>query len=116
MPRGLGSSGLTDPDSVPEIPDQPITRPGGIWLLGDHRVGCGDSTSAADVTPVLAGSESHLMITDPPYGVGYGTRTGAGAATSTGASSRGASYSMMIAPTGGKSMRKGPPVPSRWSG
>ena len=46
---GLGSSGLTDPDNVPEIADQPVTRPGDIWLLGDHRVGCGDSTSPADV-------------------------------------------------------------------
>jgi ParB-like chromosome segregation protein Spo0J len=53
---GLGSSGLTDPDAIPEIPDQPVTRPGDVWLLGDHRVGCGDSTSAADVEPVLAGS------------------------------------------------------------
>src|SRR4029077_12173914 len=44
----LGSSGLTNPDSVPEVPDQPVTRLGDIWLLGDHRVGCGDSTSAAD--------------------------------------------------------------------
>src|SRR5436190_2781255 len=68
---GLGSSGLTDPDSVPAVPDQPVTRPGDIWLLGDHRVGCGDSTSRADVAPVLAGSAPHLMITDPPYGVGY---------------------------------------------
>jgi DNA modification methylase len=68
---GLGSSGLTDPDSVPEVPDQPVTRLGDIWLLADHRVGCGDSTSAADVTPVLAGSEPHLMIADPPYGVSY---------------------------------------------
>ena len=67
----LGSSGLTDPDSVPEIPDQPVTRRGDIWLLGDHRVICGDSTSAADVTPVLAGSQPLLMVTDPPYGVGY---------------------------------------------
>src|ERR1700687_4019135 len=40
----LGSSGLTDPDSVPEVPDQPVTRIGDIWLLDDHRVGCGDST------------------------------------------------------------------------
>ena len=47
--RGLGSSGLTDPDRVPAVPDQPITRPGDIWLLGDHRVGCGDSTSRACV-------------------------------------------------------------------
>src|SRR5438477_3895034 len=68
---GLGSSGLTDPDSVPEIPDQPVTRPGDGWLLGNHRVGCGNSTSAADVAPVLAGSQPHLMITDPPYGVEY---------------------------------------------
>jgi DNA modification methylase len=67
----LGSSGLTDPDSVPEVPDQPVTRPGDAWLLGDHRVGCGDSTSAADVALVLAGSQPHLMVTDPPYGVGY---------------------------------------------
>ena len=68
---GLGSSGLTDPDSIPEILEQPVTRPGDIWLLGDHRVGCGDSTNSADVARVLAGTEPHLMVTDPPYGVGY---------------------------------------------
>ena len=69
--KGFGSSGLTDPDSVPQVTDQPVTRLGDIWLLGDHRVGCGDSTSADDVTPVLAGSQPHLMVADPPYGVGY---------------------------------------------
>jgi hypothetical protein len=68
---GLGSSGLTDPDSVPELPDQPVTRPGDLWLAGDHRVGCGNSTSRVDVEQVLAGSQPHMMITDPPYGVGY---------------------------------------------
>src|SRR6202045_2567820 len=68
---GLGSSGLTDPDSVPDVPDQAVSRLGDLWLLGDHRVGCGDSTSAADVTEVLVGAEPHLMVTDPPYGVGY---------------------------------------------
>jgi DNA modification methylase len=68
---GLGSSGLTDPEAIPEISDQPVTRSGDVWLLGDHRVGCGDSTSAADVALVLAGSEPHLMIADQPYGVGY---------------------------------------------
>ena len=67
----LGSSGLTDPDSVPEAPDQPVTEPGDIWQLGDHRVGCGDSTSATDVAAVLGASEPHLMIADPPYGVSY---------------------------------------------
>ena len=39
--------------------------------MGDHRVGCGDSTIAANVEPVLAGSQPHLMVSDPPYGVGY---------------------------------------------
>src|SRR4029077_403837 len=69
--KGVGSGGLTDPDSVPEITDQPVSRPGDIWLLGNHRVGCGDSTSAVDVMPVLAGSQPHLMVAGPPYGVGY---------------------------------------------
>src|ERR1700731_1522559 len=68
---GLGSSGLTDPDSVPEVLEQPVTQLGDLWLLGDHRVGCGDSTNSADVAQVLAGTEPHLMVTDPPYGVGY---------------------------------------------
>jgi DNA modification methylase len=68
---GLGPSGLTDPDSVPDLPEQPVTRHGDLWLLGEHRVGCGDSTNAADVAPVLAGCEPHLMVTDPPYGVNY---------------------------------------------
>src|SRR5215472_6299197 len=68
---GLGSGGLTDPDSVPEVADQPVTGSGDVWLLGDHRVGCGDSTNAANVEPVLAGSQPHLMVSDPPYGVGY---------------------------------------------
>src|SRR5438270_2301618 len=68
---GLGTSGLTDPDSVPERPDQPITRVGDVWQLGQHRVGCGDSTSTSDVAPVLMGSQPLLMVTDPPYGVGY---------------------------------------------
>jgi DNA modification methylase len=71
MLAGWGSSGLSDPDNVPEIPDQPVTRPGDVWLLGKHRVVCGDSTNAADVATLLAGSQPHLMITDPPYGVGY---------------------------------------------
>jgi ParB-like chromosome segregation protein Spo0J len=50
---GLGSSGLSDPDSVPNVPEQPVTRSGDLWRLGDHRVGCGDSTNAASVEPVL---------------------------------------------------------------
>ena len=68
---GLGTSGLTNPDSVPKVQEQPITVLGDIWELDDHRVGCGDSTSATDVAQVLAGSEPPLMVTDPPYGVSY---------------------------------------------
>jgi DNA modification methylase len=68
---GLGSSGLMDPDSVPELSERPITRAGDVWLLGPHRVACGDSTSAADVVQVLAGAKPHLMVADPPYGVNY---------------------------------------------
>jgi hypothetical protein len=68
---GLRPSGLTDPDSVPDVPNQPVTGPGDVWQLGDHRVGCGDSTNAANVEPVLAGSQPQLMVSDPPYGVDY---------------------------------------------
>jgi hypothetical protein len=68
---GLGSNGLIDADSIPDIADQPVTQSGDLWLLGDHRVGCSDSTNAANVEPVLAGSQPHLMVSDPPYGVGY---------------------------------------------
>jgi hypothetical protein len=101
---GLGSGGLTDPDSIPEVPGQPVTRRGDIWVLGDHRVGCGDSTNPADVAAVLAGSQPHLMIADPPYGVAT-TRPGGGDLASVWVSSRKARCSMTIRPTGGRRMR-----------
>jgi hypothetical protein len=63
---GLGPSGLTDPDSTPELSEHPVTQSGDIWHLGDHRIGCGDSTGAADVEPVLTGSRPDLMVADPP--------------------------------------------------
>jgi ParB-like nuclease domain len=59
---GLGSSGLTDPDSVPEVPEQPVTQLGDLWLLGDHRVGCGDSTNAADVALVSSCISERMTI------------------------------------------------------
>ena len=67
----LGTLGLTDPDDVPEPPDDPITQPGDLWLLGAHRLLCGDATSEADVRRLLDGDVPALMVTDPPYGVGY---------------------------------------------
>jgi DNA modification methylase len=62
---------LTDPDAVPDLPSNPVTRPGDLWLLGSHRLICGDSKSAEDTTRLLAGVKPHLMVTDPPYGVSY---------------------------------------------
>ncbi len=61
--------GLTDPDDVPEPPDEAITQPGDFWILGDHRLLCGDSASTADVDRLLDGAAIHLVNTDPPYNV-----------------------------------------------
>lgn len=56
---------------IPPPPVDPVTRPGDLWLLGDHRLLCGDATSADDVERLLDGARPHLMVTDPPYGVDY---------------------------------------------
>jgi hypothetical protein len=63
--------GLTDPDDVPEPPDEPYVKPGDLWLLGDHRLMCGDSTKAEDVDRLMGGDRAACMWTDPPYGVSY---------------------------------------------
>ena len=65
----LGNEGLTDPDDVPAPPDEAITQPGDLWVLGNHRLLCGDSSKAADVDRLLAGAKVHLCNTDPPYNV-----------------------------------------------
>lgn len=64
-------AGLTDPDEAPEAPAVPNSGRGDTWLLGRHRLLCGDSTNPADAERVLAGSKPLLMVTDPPYGVKY---------------------------------------------
>jgi len=61
--------GLTDPDDIPAPPDEAITQPGDLWILGDHRLLCGDSANAADVDRLLDGASIHLVSTDPPYNV-----------------------------------------------
>ena len=66
-----GTEGLTDPDDVPEPPVEPVAKPGEVWLLGRHRLVCGDCTTAESVDAVLGGVRPHLMVTDPPYGVSY---------------------------------------------
>ena len=65
------TAGLTDPDETPEVQEQPVSVLGDVWLLGRHRIVCGDSTDALVVEKVLAGVKPHLMVTDPPYGVEY---------------------------------------------
>ncbi|MCW5750220.1 MAG: site-specific DNA-methyltransferase [Alphaproteobacteria bacterium] len=67
-----GTDGAADgEDVVPEPPVEPVSRPGDLWLLGAHRLLCGDATSTSDVERLLAGAVPHLMVTDPPYGVEY---------------------------------------------
>ncbi len=58
-------------DEVPDVPDEPKTKPGDLWALGEHRVLCGDSTKGDDVARALDGATPFLMVTDPPYGVDY---------------------------------------------
>jgi DNA modification methylase len=65
------TEGLTDPDDVPEPPAEPISKPGDVWLLGNHRLVCGDATNEVDVSLCLGAVRPHLMVTDPPYGVDY---------------------------------------------
>jgi DNA modification methylase len=64
-------AGLVDPDSIPETPAEPLTKPGDIWILGDHRLGCGDCTDASMVAQVMGDEKATLMATDPPYLVDY---------------------------------------------
>ncbi len=64
-----GNAGLTDPDDVPEPPDAATTQTGDLWVLGNHRLLCGDSSLPADVDRLLDGKPIHLVNTDPPYNV-----------------------------------------------
>lgn len=61
--------GLCDPDEIPLPPDEAITKPGDLWILGDHRLLCGDSSKPADLDRLLDGQPIHLCNTDPPYNV-----------------------------------------------
>ena len=61
--------GLTDEDAVPDVPDEPITKLGDIYQLGNHRLMCGDSTSIDAVDKLMDGQKADMVFTDPPYGM-----------------------------------------------
>ena len=62
-------TGKTDPDDIPELPVEPYVQRGELWILGDHRLVCGDATDPDAVARLLDGAEPMLLATDPPYGV-----------------------------------------------
>ena len=63
--------GLTDEDAVPDVPEEPTTKLGDIYQLGNHRLMCGDSTSVNAVEKLMDGKKANMIFTDPPYGVSY---------------------------------------------
>ena len=65
------SEGLTDEDAVPDAPENPVTVEGDVWVLGNHRLMCGDSTSIDAVDKLMDGQKADMVFTDPPYGVSY---------------------------------------------
>ena len=65
------TEGLTDEDAVPDVPDEPITKLGDVWIMGNHRLMCGDSTSVDAVDSLMNGKKADMVFTDPPYGVSY---------------------------------------------
>jgi DNA modification methylase len=69
LQASLGGGGPADLDAIPKPPETPVTRAGDLWILGEHRLLCGDSSSPADLDRLLAGAPIHLVNTDPPYNV-----------------------------------------------
>ena len=70
---GDGRTGLTEDDDAPALPEQAVTNGGDLWLLGEHRLLCGDATELANVERVLDGRLADMTFTDPPYNVDYGS-------------------------------------------
>jgi DNA modification methylase len=72
------TEGLTDEDAVPDVPAVPVTVLGDVWVMGKHRLMCGDSTSADHLQALCDGQLADLIFTDPPYGMSYGGGRAAG--------------------------------------
>lgn len=69
---GAAMDGLTEDDAIPEAPEVPVSQEGDIWLLGDHRLICGDSTKAKTLKALMGDELADMVFTDPPYNVDYG--------------------------------------------
>ncbi len=69
----LSAEGLTDADDVPEAPEEPVTKLGDLWVLGDHRLLCGDSTDTIALERLMDGGKADMVFTDPPYGMKLNT-------------------------------------------
>jgi len=69
------NGGLTDEDAVPEAPEEPRTRLGDVWILGKHRLMCGDSTNVDAISKLMNGQLADMLLTDPPYNVNYEGKT-----------------------------------------
>ena len=67
------AAGNTDPDEVPPEPEEPVTQTGDLWLMGGHRLLCGDSAKAEDVERLMDGEQADMVFTDPPYGINLDT-------------------------------------------
>lgn len=65
------TDGLTDEDAVPDASVEPVTKPGDVWVMGKHRLMCGDSTSVTDIEKLMGDVLADVWLTDPPYNVAY---------------------------------------------
>ena len=74
-PDIIPSEGLTDPDEVPETPEEPTVQFGEVWKLGNHKLLCGDSTDQNQLQPLMENELADLWLTDPPYNVNYEGKT-----------------------------------------
>ena len=71
MAELAGNEGLTDDDAVPEVTDAPVSQPGDVWLLGEHRLLCGDATDPVALETLMGSDLADMAFTDPPYNVNY---------------------------------------------